>query len=147
MQLINSKIIPSALDAFWEDLPGTVQITTGIACLVLTLPYPVGSVEEQTLLKMLTACQLAPEQYQILPIQAGWQPAWHKLRNTLKPAHVLLLGIAPEQLGIAARFQLHTPNHFDQCIFIPALSLTEMEKYPDAKKEFWTKGLKPVFAP
>ena len=115
--------------------------------MVLTQPYQPNSAEEQTLVRMLGACKLSADQYHILPLQQGQQIAWHKLRAHFTPRYVLLLGIHPALLGIAAQFRLHEANHYDDTTFIPALSLAEMEQQPEAKKEFWAKGLKPTFVP
>ena len=52
----------------------------------------------------------------------------------------------PQQLGIAAMFRLNEPNRFNERIFIPTLSIPDLEKQPDAKKQLWLGGLKPVFA-
>lgn len=147
MFLIHSKIVPAGQDAFWQSLPDSWYALTHRDVTILTQPYAPGSPEEQTLTRMLGACRLSPEQYHILPLDANQPVAWHKLRDQLRPRQVLLLGIAPAQLGIAALFRLHEPNSFDGSTFIPALSLAEMERQPEAKKDFWAKGLKPVFVP
>lgn len=147
MFLINSKIVSEEHNIFWEDLPQSWHSLTPRFCLVLTQPYQQNGLEEQTLIKMLGACKLSPDQYHILPLEATQQIAWHKLRDHLKPTYILLLGINPASLGISALFRLHDGNQYDGCTFIPALSLEQMEQHPEAKKEFWLNGLKPVFAP
>jgi len=53
--------------------------------------------------------------------------------------------VHPKQLGISVLFRLFAPNHFNEKIFIAAPSLAEMEQQPDAKKQLWGQGLKPVF--
>ncbi len=147
MHLIHSKIVPADQNIFWDTLPDAWLSLPACRCLVLTQAYPSGSAEEQTLVRMLGACHLSPEQYHILSFQPNQRVAWHKLRSRFEPEFVLLLGIYPASLGIAALFHIHDPNNYDGSCFIPALSLTEMEKNAEAKKDFWLKGLKPTFAP
>jgi hypothetical protein len=102
-----------------------------------------GDQDQVQLNKMLQACQLTEEQFYILHIDKPWP--WHKLREKLKPKVVLLLGVHPNELGISALFRLFIPNHFDDCLWIPSLSLADLEKQPDTKKQLWIHGLKPVF--
>ncbi len=147
MQLISSKIVPASQDLFWAELPEAWRANSPRPCLVLTFPITDGSAQKQTLLKMLGACMLSPDQYHILEMQPGQQLAWHKLNDHYNPEYVLLLGISTAVLSIQALFRLHEPNHYNECIFIPSLSLDDLEKSPEAKKDFWIKGLKPVFIP
>jgi len=58
---------------------------------------------------------------------------------------VILAGILPIQLGISAMFRLNEPNKYGDCIWIPTLALTELDKLPEMKKQLWNMGLKPVF--
>ena len=145
MHLITSKIIPSSENAYWDSLPEAWQALSARPLLVLTTPYQADSPEETTLIKMLAGCQLNPDQYHILTVQADQQIAWHSLQHTLSPQYVLLLGIQPVQLGIAALFQLNEINQFNNCIIIPSLSLEQLDQYTDAKKALWLNALKPTF--
>lgn len=141
--IIQSKIVDTEWDAFWQQLPANVAILQPENTLILSLPYAAGSAEDVQLTKMLQACQLTG--YNIVQIETGQRIAWHLLKDKLSPKYILLLGIAPEQLGISAMFRLFSPNHFDECTWIPGLSLTEMESQPEVKKQLWLNGLKPVF--
>ncbi len=143
--IIQSKIISSEWDAFWLDLDANAAQLAPKDVLVLSLPYSAGSAEDVQLQKMLQACQLNDAVYHILQLSEDRFTAWHKLKDQLQPKQVLLLGITPAQLGISVMFRLFGPNRFNDCIWIPGLSLTEMEKQPDSKKQLWVNGLKPVF--
>lgn len=95
--------------------------------------------------KMMQACQLNEGDYNILTLTENETVAWHSIRDSLHPQYVILLGIMPQLLGISALFSLFYPNRFNDCIFISGLSLQESEKQPEAKKQLWLNGLKPVF--
>lgn len=146
MHLISSKIVPAGANAFWEPLPAEWQSLTPRQLLVLTQPYAPGSTAEATLGNMLRACKLTAADYHILMLQPDQRVAWHGLQAAMQPRYALLLGIPPEQLGIAALLRPYEANAFGGCTFITAASLPELEQYPDARKQLWTGVLKPVFA-
>ena len=139
--IIDTQVITNQWDIFWEanKLPEPIDV------LVLTLPFEPGSKEETQLHKMLQACQLDLRQCYILHINNTEKIAWHQLRDAAKPKAVLTLGVHPQQLGINSLFRLYTPNKFDERIWIVAQSLDELEQQPEAKKQLWVNGLKPVF--
>ena len=112
---------------------------------MLSLPLEPGSAAEMQLVKMLQACQLAPGFYNLLQLKPEEKVAWHQLRDTLKPRNVILLGITAEQLGVGIYFMPHQVNRFNDCSWIPTLSVPELEQQPDIKKHLWNYGLKPVF--
>lgn len=145
MQLISSKIVPAAQDAFWQPLPPEWQALAPHPLLVLTQPFEAGAAAEATLTNMLKACQLSASDYHILMMQPHQQVAWHALQAVLQPRYVLLLGIRPEQLGIAALLQPYAANAFSDCTFIPAAALPELEQVPEARKQLWQGVLKPIF--
>ncbi len=140
--IIQSDIVNTNIDAYWATLPDGLP-TSPVKALVVTQPYAAGSVEETQLQKILQACKLEPTEYYIHQLQ---QPvAWHQFRDKLSPQVVLLFGVFPQQLGVSAMFSLYYPNKFDSCIWVPSISISEMEKHPDTKKQLWVDGLKPVF--
>jgi len=143
--IISSPVIDRQWDSFWNELPKAVRQLPEKQLLVLSQAYTDGSAEAIQLQKMLQACTLTESSYNIIQFQPAQHLPWHKLRDHFKPKAVLLLGITPQQLGIAAMFRLFTPNNFDGIIWIAGLSLTELEKQPEAKKQLWQNGLKPVF--
>jgi hypothetical protein len=142
MQLFNTKVVPSDTDTLWQT-PSLPDMSNK-KLLVITKPFAAGSVEAQTLQKMLAACKLSEKDYVVLQIDA--QPySWHSMEGANPPGIVLLLGVMPAQLSIHALFKLHAPNPFAGRMFIPALSLTDIENNPAAKKDLWAAGLKPAF--
>jgi hypothetical protein len=142
--IISSKIVGSEWNDLWKefDISGFSKTAN---TLVVSTPYATGSAEEMQLQKMMQACKLADTDYNVLQLEEGKPIAWHALRDGLKPAYILLLGITPQQIGISAMFSLYYPNRFNDCVFIPGLSLQESEKQAEAKKQLWLNGLKPVF--
>ena len=144
MQLINTKIIPGEWDGLWNE-SALLEHMDQVKVLVLTSPLEKNSPEEQTLLKMLQACTLQNSDYKIISINASEKLAWYKIREQVQPKVVILAGILPIQLGIAAMFRLNEPNLYNDCTWIPTLDLAELEKLPEMKKQLWNMGLKPVF--
>jgi hypothetical protein len=113
--------------------------------LVISLPLETGGAAEMQLVKMLQACQLSPDAYNLLQLEPEKKIAWHQLRDALKPKNIILLGITAEQLGIGIYFMPHQVNRFNERSWVPTLSVPELEQQPDIKKHLWNYGLKPVF--
>lgn len=147
MNLIQSKTVPSAENIFWDALPENWKDLPARPVLVLALSYTAAGVEEDTLLKMLSGCALTQEKYNILQFAAGQKIAWHMLRDHFQPKQVILLGVEPGQIGISALLRFNEMNAFNDCTFIPSLSLQQLQQYPDAKKGLWLQALKPCFLP
>lgn len=144
MQFISSSIIPATVDELWKEpsLPeGSRQV------LVIAQPYAAGSPEEETLLKMLTACKLSPDNYCILLLDNNERMGWPLLRERLQPRYVLLLGINPAQLGISVLFRFNETNSFNGCLWIPTASITDLNANAALKGQFWNQALKPTFVP
>lgn len=139
--IIQSDIVTSNVDVYWSALPDDLSVSA-VKVLVVTKPLQ-GNSEESQLEKILQACKLEQQDYHIYQLQEN--TAWHQLRDRLTPKVVLLFGILPQQLGVSAMFSLYHPNRFDNTVWIPCISITEMEKHPDTKKQLWVDGLKPVF--
>jgi hypothetical protein len=145
INIINTKVIPEDWNAFWEDISPLVADMQPQDTLVLSQPFPTGSATENQLQKMLAACQLQPNQYNIIQLTDDQKIAWHQLREWLKPDKVILLGVSTDQLGISIQFMPHQVNRFNDCSWMPTLSIPQLEEYPDIKKHLWNYGLKPVF--
>ena len=143
--IISTKIVAEKWDIFWDDVYANNPGISKADVLVITPPYLAESAEEIQLKKMLTACNLTSEQYNILQADAGQLIPWHHLRDKVNPKVIILLGILPEHLGISAMFHLYKPNNFNNRLWIAGLSLPELEQQPDAKRQLWTEGFKPVF--
>ena len=143
--IINSPVVGTEHDMFWNELPPETGNLTPADTLVISISYEAGSSEEVQLQKILQACKLQQGDYNIVKIAETAALPWYKLRDALKPKTILLFGVTPQQLGITAMFRLFAPNHFNDCKWVASPSLTELEKQPEAKKQLWQYGLKPVF--
>ena len=142
--ILSAKIVGNEINVFWDEKPDLSGCNkSGI--LILVTEYQPGSAEETQLQKIMQACGLQPEQYNILKLKQDERIPWSHLREVLQPKVLLLMGVAPAQLGISALLRLNTPNRFDEVLFIPSISLSDMEKHTEHKKELWLQGLKPVF--
>ena len=153
MDIIKSDLVSSEYDILWADIPAEMKDTTARPLLILvnayapeSLPTGQAGTDGGQLLKMLEACKLTPEQYNIIQLKKDERIAWHKLREHLDPKVIFLIGILPAQLGISSLFKINVPNHFNDRVWLATLSLSELEKHPDAKKQLWAEGMKPVLA-
>jgi hypothetical protein len=145
MNIIKTDLVSAAHDVMWEDVSGMVKDANQRPVLILVQAYQQGSNEGAQLIKMLEAAKLQPEQYNIIQLEKGKVVAWHQLRERLNPHIIFLIGILPIQLGISSLFRLNAPNHFNDRVWLPTLSLAELEQRPDVKKQLWLDGIKPVF--
>ncbi len=143
MQLYNTKVIPQSGDALWS-LPSFVPHLAGKAALVVSTPFADESAEAQTLQRMMAACKLSPDQYAVIQMPDGGMISWQSLRGADAPKIILLLGIAPAQLNIGARFTANEPVEFGGSRFLWSYPLGQIIQ-PDIKKTFWEGGLKPLF--
>ncbi len=143
--IIKSTLIPDIYDKFWEDISDINEPKNTKSVLILCTPFANGSAEEQQLYKMMAACKLESSQYVIFQINEGNVIAWHKIKEKYAPEIIFLFGIHPQQLGISSLFMLNEPNSFSECIWLPTLSLNNLENNREAKRHLWEKGMKPVF--
>lgn len=142
--IITTDVIPANWNTMWEENT-TAMALPNKPVLILTTSYIANTPEEIQLQKMLGACKLQPEIYNLIKINDNQLININHLQQNNNIKIIFLLGISPSQLGISASFQLNYPNSFKDCIFIPALSLTIMEKEPALKLRLWNDALKPVF--
>lgn len=145
MNIINSDIISAEQDVFWQE---TSAITKGMSprpVLVITTRMEEGGAEKMQLQKMLVVSELAPEQYNIVELDSDRKVAWHHLRDALQPKFVFLIGIPPSSLGVSAMFLANEPNRFNDIIWLPTFSISELEQRQDVKKHLWVSGMKPIF--
>ena len=145
MNIIKSDIIKETWDSYWNDAPTAIACATPRPVLVISRPYDQESAEETQLIKMLEACKLMPEQYNIISVGEKEEIAWYQIREKLIPSFILLIGVYPAQLGISALFCLHEANNFNDRVWLPTLSIEELEKNKDVKKHLWLRGLQPIF--
>ena len=146
MNLIKTDVVSAEYDTLWNDISTVAKDAGPKPVLILVNAYAPESTDGQQLTKMLEACKLKPEQYNIVQLNDQQQIAWYKLREQLDPKVIFLIGILPSQLGISSLFKINAPNHFNDRIWLATLSLSELEKHPEAKKQLWADGMKPVLA-
>jgi hypothetical protein len=146
MDIIKTEIIDTKYDELWSDSSAFVNNMPVKPVLIIVNKFDAGGTEEIQLKKMLDACKLAPQQYNILQLSEGQMVAWHQLREQLQPDIVFLIGILPSRMGISALFSINSANSFDGKIWLPTLSIGELEKKPEVKKQLWLNGMKPVLA-
>jgi hypothetical protein len=143
--IINSPVISSEWDIFWEEVPELTKGMESRETLVFTLPVAAGSADFQQLQKIFQACELKEGDYNLIELTTENGVSWLHLREVLRPRYVILFGIEPIQLGISAIFMPHQVNRFQDICWIPTLSVSKLSEYPDIKKHLWNYGLKPVF--
>ena len=143
--IITTPIIPITNDIFWEDTKLKIKNLEKKSVLVCTTPFTAGSEEESLLLKILEACKLSKNDYNILQLEHNEKIAWHLLRDELGVKHLVLFGIEVEQLGVTVQLMQHQTNRFNNCNWIPTATLSAIIKQPEIKAHLWNYGLKPVF--
>lgn len=145
INIIKSNIIGEPINDFWKNTYDFSQYQPNKPVLIISLAFEKGSAEESAILKILQACKLTEDKYQILQLQADELLLWAHIQAHINANAILLIGVHPQQLGISALFQLNDINHYAACVFIPALWVTQMEQEPELKRQLWTQALKPFF--
>lgn len=141
--ILNTAVVNTAFDAYWS--PGRNANLVPKDTLVISTVFASGSAEENQLLKMLTACKLTTEQYQIVQLGQDEIIAWHQLRESSKATKVLLLGVLPAQLGISAMMVPHEVNQFDSVQWMPTFSLDQIATNDALKKHLWVNVFQKVY--
>ncbi|MDI9320979.1 MAG: hypothetical protein QM530_10995 [Phycisphaerales bacterium] len=141
--IINTAIVPATLDVNW-DL-SMISVIEEHDTLVLSTPFQSGSAEEAQLTKMLVACKLTKEQFQIVQLASEEQMPWYQLREQSKATKVLLLGVLPAQLHIAAMMIQNEVNHFDGAEWMPTFSLEQIANNDALKKHLWVNVFQKVY--
>lgn len=142
--IINAQIISNEYDVFWSKPEDVLQLSPR-SVLVASLPFSQGSAEAIQLKKILEACKLKEDDYNILQFNNDTQIAWHLLRDQLKIKSIILLGINPQQLGISAQLMPHQLSRFNNCNWVVTESLDILQQRPEIKTHLWNYGLKPAF--
>ena len=145
MNIIKTDLVATKYDILWEDITGIVNGSTKKPLLILVSSCQPESAEDVQLKKMLDASLLAPAQYNIIRLADEQMLPWHRLREALDPKIIFLIGVLPSQLGISALFQINAPNNFSDRIWLPTLSIQELEKNIAVKTQLWNNGMKPLF--
>jgi hypothetical protein len=141
--ILNTPVVDDAFDAYWNSAKTTDLLPKDT--LVISTPFATGSPEEIQLLKMLGACKLTNEHYQIVQISADELIAWHQLREHSKATKVLLLGVLPAQLGVNAMMIPHEVNNFDSAQWMPTFSLDQIATNDALKKHLWVNVFQKVY--
>jgi len=145
MNILKTDLVDVQNDEFWEDISDLISDAVAKPTLILVKGNWEDIAEYNQLQKMLDAVKLSPEQYNIIWLKDGQKAAWHQLREKLEPKTIFLVGVMPAQLGIAALFRINQPNNFNDCVWLPTLSISELEQNPTAKGQLWNNGMKPIF--
>ena len=145
MNIIKTDVVSVANDVMWDDISAVTGELQKKTILILVGTYQPDSSEGAQLVKMLEAAKLTPGQYNLIQLEQHQVVPWYKLREHLAPEIIFLIGILPSQLGISSLFRLNAPNHFNDRVWLPTLSLSDLEQRPDIKKQLWLDGMKPVF--
>lgn len=143
--IIKSDLINHESDSFWNSIDHLIQGKSQRGTLILIRQAESGNVQEGTLGKMIDACKLNAADYHLLSLEPNQSVAWHQLKEKLAPKIIFLVGILPSQLGISALFRLNEPNKFDDSIWLPTLSVGDLDQHAEAKKQLWVNGMKPIF--
>jgi hypothetical protein len=141
--IFTTEVISTAVDVFWQQDDQSALLAKDT--LIVSNAYNPESEEEQQLLKMLSACKLTSNDYQVVKLAPAESTAWHRLRHTTQASKVLLLGVHPGQLGISALMSIHEINNFDGVQFVPTASLAELLANATLKQHLWTSVLKVIY--
>jgi len=140
MNIINTEIVNSVADAFWNEVPERFTSLKPASVLVIASTDDAAPRVQ----RMLDACKLAPEEYNLLFLAPDENLAWHKLKAFFQPSVVFLIGIMPSQLGVSALFRLHEINRYDEVVLLPTLSIAYLDQHESEKKHLWSASMKPL---
>lgn len=140
MNIINTEIVNSESDAFWNELPARLAPVKPAKVLVIgTTEDPEARVQ-----RMLDACRLAPEEYNLVFLAPDEKVAWHRLKSFFQPSVVFLIGVLPSRLGVLSLFRLHEINRYDDVVLLPTLSVAYLDQHESEKKHLWSASMKPL---
>ncbi len=144
MNIINSEVISSELDVFWNTQNENVKTLSHVSVLVITAPITTET-QRSLLHKMIAACSLTTSHFAIVEISPNSPVAWYRLREASQARVVLIFGVPLPALGISVLFKACEPNRFDNRILIPAPALEFLEQNAELRKQLWQQGMKLVF--
>jgi hypothetical protein len=145
VNVIKSDLITAEYDVYWNEDISLLQNAVPRPVLVVVSAWERGETDASQLTKMLEACKLKPEQYNVLQLTEVDKVSWRQLRVRYQPAVVFLIGVLPASLGVPVLFRLNEPNNFNETIWLPTISISELDKYAEVKRQLWINGMKPVF--
>ena len=145
MNILNTDIVNSTEDIYWDEIPRISQ-NQPKPVLILSAEYLPGSNEDDQLRAIMNAgCKLTADQYNVVLMTPNEKIAWRQLRQAVQPRVVLLFNVTPANLGISALFRLNELNNFDGCFWIPTFSLERISQDKELKGYLWNNSLKPLF--
>jgi hypothetical protein len=145
--IIGSKLISSEADNFWREVVSIHGNISQRRVLVIAEKFEAGSVADVQMKKILGGgCGLSDSDYNLFFLEQGETASWAKIFNLYKPQIAFIFGISHIRLGIASLFKLNQPNFFYNIQVLPTVSLMELERNVDLKKDLWTNGIKPLFS-
>lgn len=140
MNIINTEIVNSGNDVYWQGLPARFGSLPQRRLLTV-----VGAGNDAAMVqRMLDACKMDSDEHVTVSLEAGEQVAWHALRTAVQPSVVFLVGVAPSQLGVSALFKLHELNSFDDMIWLPAMPTAHLAQHDAERKQLWSQAMKPL---
>lgn len=145
VNVLKSDLIMSGYDVYWDEQAPLLQNASAKPVLVVVGPWERGETDSSQMKKMLDACQLKTEQYNVIQVTETDKISWKQLNRYYNPKIVFLIGVLPATLGVPVLFRLNEPNNFNEKIWIPTISISELDKYAEVKKLLWLNGMKPVF--
>jgi hypothetical protein len=144
MNIINSEVISSDLDVFWNGQNENVKNLRHVSVLVITSAIT-SETQRALLLRMIAACGLAATDFAIVELADNTPVAWYRLREATQARAVLLFGVPLPALGISVLLKACEPNRFDNALWIPAPALAILEQDAELRKQLWQQGMKLVF--
>src|ERR1044072_8860646 len=91
--IIETDIISDEWNTFWDSLSETKGPLEPKKVLIVSVCDGPQSTEATQLQRMMQACNLQEQQYNIIQLNDNEDVAWHQLQFHLKTALVILLGI------------------------------------------------------
>ncbi len=145
VNVLKSDLVTSGYDVYWDEDAPLLKNALPKPVLVVVAEWERGETDAAQMKKMLEACQLKPEQYNVVQINESDKISWKQLNRSFNPNIVFLIGVMPATLGVPVLFRLNEPNNFNEKIWVPTISISELDKFAEVKKQLWLNGMKPVF--
>lgn len=145
VNVLRSDLVTSGYDVYWDEDAPLLKNALPKSVLVVVADWERGETDAAQMKKMLEACQLKPEQYNVVQIKDSDKISWKQLNRSFNPTIVFLIGVMPATLGVPVLFKLNEPNNFNEKIWVPTISISELDKFAEVKKQLWLNGMKPVF--
>ena len=102
-------------------------------------------VELQFLITILKACQLTLADVAIINLDTTTEKNYKTITGFFDSRHILLFNVTPLQFGLPVNFPFFQIQRFDQCTYLTAPALQDIEKDTENKKQLWI-SLKKMFS-